>query len=238
MAPALCGSIVQSRRGLLAVGWSLVTILSVISFVTALIFATMATNEDDYDEGNDNDGEAKISVTSRAMAFAALWTALLSLGMSVFGTIILGWQSPTGIYYVCFPGKVHRTTSLSLGTFIGALLMYSNLTLVCSIIFGEFQIRDYQKDGEAKENNQDGTIDRSSLAFSIMCLFLTVLYAGFAAIVYFYHESIIEETLADAREEALQPSPDLGVNLHPGGGYVGGKLNFSNPPSSKPGTLT
>lgn len=41
------------------------------------------------------------------------------------------------------------------------------------------------------------------MAFSIMCMFLTVLYAGFAALTFSYSHSIIEEHLAEEREEAL-----------------------------------
>jgi len=41
------------------------------------------------------------------------------------------------------------------------------------------------------------------MAFSIMCMFLTVLYAGFAALTFSFSHSIIEEHLADEREEAL-----------------------------------
>ena len=40
------------------------------------------------------------------------------------------------------------------------------------------------------------------MAFSIMCMFLTVLYAGFAALTFSFSHSIIEEHEADEREEA------------------------------------
>jgi hypothetical protein len=155
MARALCGNSISSRRGLLASLWALVSILTGISFLTAFIFALSSKNY--YDENNqyyyyDNqDGEGsqdqqeyvdpEIAVTSRALAFSALWTAVLSLLMSVFGTVVLGWQSPTGQYYTCCSSGVHRTTPLGLGSFIGALLMFANLTLICSVLFGEFEVR-------------------------------------------------------------------------------------------------
>jgi hypothetical protein len=96
-------------------------------------------NEGDEEEEAEMDPE--VAVTSRAMAFAALWTAVLASLMTVFGTVVLGWQSPTGQYYTCCSSNVHRTTPLSLGSFIGALLMFANLTLVCSVLFGEFEVR-------------------------------------------------------------------------------------------------
>ena len=150
MAPSLCGGTVSSRRGLLASLWSLVTILTLIAFVFALIFShsRYSSDDDDYyyqnnaaDEEEDQQGrDAEIAVTSRAMAFAALWTAVLAALLSIFGTVVLGWQSPTGVYYTCCAPQVHRTTPLALGSFIGSLLMFANLTLVCSVLFGEFEV--------------------------------------------------------------------------------------------------
>jgi hypothetical protein len=141
---SVCGPIVQSRRGLLAFVWSLVTFLTIIAFVVALAFTISAKNVDQYmDDNNQNEDDGnnvEVAVTSRAMAFAALWTAVLACLMAVFGTVILGVQSPTGQYYTCCAGNVHRTTPLGLGSFIGALLMFANLTLVCSVLFGEFEV--------------------------------------------------------------------------------------------------
>jgi len=67
-------------------------------------------------------------------------------------------------------------------------------------------------------------VKRSAFVFSVLMLFLTVLYAVFAALVYIFHGSILDEINADIREEALTPSPEPGgkLQLHPGGnGYVG-----------------
>ena len=152
MARSLCGGTVTSRRGLLASLWSVVTLLTLIAFVFALIFSHSTYNADDDDYYYQNNAaedekdqqqqerDAEIAVTSRAMAFAALWTAVLAALLSIFGTVVLGWQSPTGEYYTCCAPQVHRTTPLALGSFIGALLMFANLTLVCSVLFGEFEV--------------------------------------------------------------------------------------------------
>lgn len=147
MSDSLCGDTVRSRRGLLALLWSLVTLLTIIAFMVTLsvtISAKTASQSYNDDKNNDNKAnqqdEISLAVTSRAMAFAAVWTAVLACLMSVFGTVILGFQSPTGQYYTCCASNVHRTTPLGLGSFIGALLMFSNLTLVCSVLFGEFEV--------------------------------------------------------------------------------------------------
>lgn len=149
MSQSLCGEPIASRRGLLASLWFLVSMLTLICFLTAFIYImsskTTDSDDDDYfnqgasgDEGYEED--PTIVVTSRALAFCALWTAVLSALMSIFGTVVLGWQSPYGQYYTCCSSSVHRTTSLGLGSFIGALLMLSNLTLICSVLFGEFEV--------------------------------------------------------------------------------------------------
>lgn len=158
MTASLCGGVVSSRRGLLASLWSLVTVLTLIAFIFALIFSHSKYNTDNdgnnyyyQDEGEEgeDDRDPEIAVTSRAMAFAALWTAVLAALLSIFGTVVLGWQSPTGVYYTCCAPQVHRTTPLALGSFIGSLLMFANLTLVCSVLFGEFEVS-FFGDGECK----------------------------------------------------------------------------------------
>jgi hypothetical protein len=138
MSPSLCGGSVSSRRGFLAALWSLVTCLTAIAYIVALIVSQSAKGDGENDDKQNENLE--IGVTSRAMAFASLWTAVLATLMAIFGAVILGWQSPTGVYYTCCSPQVHRTTPLSLGSFIGALLMFANLTLVCSILFGEFEV--------------------------------------------------------------------------------------------------
>ena len=142
----------ESKRAFLAFGWSVVTLLTAIAFVTATMFTLESRElaEDYYNENanennnygnNGNSNGADISVTSRALAFTALWTAALALIMAFVGTVVLGVTSPTGRYYWCCSGAVHRTTPLSLGTFVGSLLMFANLTLVCAVLFGEFKVR-------------------------------------------------------------------------------------------------
>lgn len=143
MASTLCMPS-SSKRGLLASLWSLITLLTALSFLVALVFTLSATDDGSSsynDDGNDDESQPEMAVTSRAMAFAALWTAVLATLMGIFGTVMLGWQSPTGQYYLCCSSQVHRTTPLALGSFIGGLLLFANLTLLCSVLFSEFQVR-------------------------------------------------------------------------------------------------
>ncbi|KAL3893527.1 MAG: hypothetical protein SGARI_008123, partial [Bacillariaceae sp.] len=224
---SLCGDSISSRRGLLALIWSIVSILTGVAFLTAFLFAISTQNneEDDYynngynnyynggegqgsQDNEENRYDPEVAVTSRALAFSALWTGVMAALMSVFGTVILGWQSPTGQYYTCCSSSVHRTTPLGLGSFIGALLMFANLTLICSVLFGDFEIRD------SREGDDRGGADqvygqrenRLSVAFSILCMVLTILYAGFAALTFAYSNGVMDEYTLDEREEAMMLS--------------------------------
>eukprot|EP00522_Entomoneis_paludosa_P016842 CAMPEP_0172464648 /NCGR_PEP_ID=MMETSP1065-20121228/51100_1 /TAXON_ID=265537 /ORGANISM="Amphiprora paludosa, Strain CCMP125" /LENGTH=216 /DNA_ID=CAMNT_0013220939 /DNA_START=18 /DNA_END=668 /DNA_ORIENTATION=+ len=167
--------------------------------------------------------DPELAVTSRALAFASMWTAVLAVLLSIFGTVILGWQSPTGLYYTCCSSQVHRTTPITLGGFIGALLMFANLVLVCAAFFGEFEVRDYRQNEH--DRNRDGAEEGegedfeffavrrkgTSLAFSILCLFLAAMYGSFAALVFTYSSKVLEELAADLTEDM----PDTSVGLAP-----------------------
>ena len=61
------------------------------------------------------------------------------------------------------------------------------------------------------------------MAFSIMCMFLTVVYAGFAALAYAFSHSILEENSADAREESYASHTRKSSNTF--GGYIGERFD-------------
>ena len=143
----------STKRGLVAATWSIVNMLTFMSFAVALTFCMSSASDNSekvyyYNQGNsgdkdqnNNEMDPELAVTSRAMAFAAMWTVVSALLLSIFGSVILGWQSPTGQYYTCCSSEVHKTTPITLGGFIGALLMFANLALVCAAFFGEFEVR-------------------------------------------------------------------------------------------------
>eukprot|EP00558_Chaetoceros_sp_UNC1202_P006801 CAMPEP_0197234310 /NCGR_PEP_ID=MMETSP1429-20130617/2079_1 /TAXON_ID=49237 /ORGANISM="Chaetoceros sp., Strain UNC1202" /LENGTH=260 /DNA_ID=CAMNT_0042692681 /DNA_START=72 /DNA_END=854 /DNA_ORIENTATION=+ len=232
MAPAICGDIVRSKRTLLALGWSMVNLLAFVSFLAALgvaLFANNNSGNDQYyyqqEQNQEEEEDVEISVTSRAMAFTALWTMILSTLIGIYGTVVLGFVSFRGKYYWCCRNTVHKTTPMVLGAFMGSLLMYANLTLVCSVLFGEFKVRDYNERDEKEEEMQDQNLSKSSTAFSILCMFLTILYAGFAALVFSYSGELIKENEEDARREALQPSDYDGAEME---GYIGDKFTVNS----------
>eukprot|EP00934_Nitzschia_sp_Nitz4_P007779 Nitzschia sp. Nitz4//scaffold66_size103028//82300//83135//NITZ4_004510-RA/size103028-snap-gene-0.127-mRNA-1//1//CDS//3329556386//7769//frame0 len=240
MVKSIYGAPISSKRGLLASLWFLVSIVTAMAFLTALVYAVSSKDGDGNNYYYNGQGDAEddldpeLAVTSRALAFSALWTAVLSALMSLFGTVVLGFQSPlSGQYYLCCDRSVHKTTPLGLGSFIGALLMLANLTLICSVLFGEFQIRDFREGedwGAADAEGYNKTEERSSLAFSMLCMFLTVLYAGFAALTYTYATGVMEEHAIDEREEQILSTRDNRVGHFSGyGGYIGERLDIGRP---------
>jgi len=219
MAPSICGNTISSRRSLLATGWFVVNFLALFSFLSAFALALSVKSNSDYYYNNNNDGNDSGdekedqqqqqyydagNSDARVILFAALWTAVLASVLGIYGTVVLGFQVPViGRYHWCFTSGVHKTTHLAIGVFIGALFMFANLTLICSILFWEFRMR-----GGSQGTN--ASLERSSLAFSILCIFLAVLYIIFAAITFAYSDDLIKENQTDFREEALMPSEQPG----------------------------
>ena len=49
---------------------------------------------------------------------------------------------------------------------------------MCAILFGEFEVNSFGNFGGDDEEEQENGVDQSSFAFSIVCIFFTVMYAG------------------------------------------------------------
>lgn len=77
------------------------------------------------------------------------------------------------------------------------------------------------------------------MAFSVLCMVLTVLYFGFAALSFSFANSVIEEHEYDEREEAMISTRSK-VNPHFTGydGYIGERFDVGRPRSdfAAPGT--
>ena len=63
------------------------------------------------------------------------------------------------------------------------------------------------------------------MAFSIMCLFLTVLYAGFAVLTYLYGSSVLDELEQDERIEATNPKGTSQFAPTYSNGYIGERFD-------------
>ena len=82
------------------------------------------------------------------------------------------------------------------------------------------------------------------MAFSIMCMFLTVMYAGFAALTFSFSHSILEEHSHDEREEMPQHQMHK-MTLHShcsnagydGTGYIGERFDVHRSRQTTPGVV-
>jgi hypothetical protein len=110
--------------------------------------------------------ESLATTNSRGLVFAGVYTTVLGIALSLYGsTVVVGFMSAKGEYIPpCFSfrnmsitededgmneedsttgprklwgEKIHR------GIFLGSLVIFSNLMLLCAVIFGELQVRDF-----------------------------------------------------------------------------------------------
>ena len=152
---SLCN--VNSKRSLLALLWSIVISLSVLGYLITLgvtLQSKFSYNNYVYDNENQNEeGEEDrdnkwednptVSIASGAMLFSFIWTGMSTIALGTAGTMVLGILSPSGKHYTCFPAKVLQTSPMTIGAFVGSLVMFANLLFICAILFGQFNVSIY-----------------------------------------------------------------------------------------------
>jgi len=219
MAKVLCERI-SSRRSLLALGWSITSILALGALITAAIMSARINSyynnlaalysddgnyyynngqnqeesgsEDQNEEGNINQNLSSIS--SHSIAFAGLYTACCSVAMSIFGSMsVVGFVSLTGNFIE--PAWTRKESGnkvgeKELGIFIGALFLFSNLCLVCAVVLGEFQIVGYL-DERQKEELGSYAIEMIATVLAIMCAFLGVIYFLYAILLFALKDVVV-----------------------------------------------
>jgi hypothetical protein len=109
--------------------------------------------------------ESLATTNSRGLVFAGVYTTVLGIALSLYGsTVVVGFMSAKGEYIPpCFsfrdmsviddedrnandedsttgPKKLWGET-IHRGIFLGSLVIFSNLMLLCAVIFGELQVR-------------------------------------------------------------------------------------------------
>jgi hypothetical protein len=74
------------------------------------------------------------------------------------------------------------------------------------------------------------------MAFSVMCMFLTVVYGSFAAFTFLYANGIMEEHAIDDREESMLSARDHHQMGHFNAGYdgyIGGRFDVGVRPMTR-----
>jgi len=148
---------------------------------------------------------SKPTMKSSSMVFASVWTALMCTFLGLFGMIVMG--------RICTK-RVNNTTKLGLGIFIGALVMFANMLLVSAALFGEFQVdsgSSYMNEEQMREMGmwqmmrQGSGFQKCSNAFSLLCVFLALVYSCFGILLFLFKETLIEEMeMEDCIEDELE----------------------------------
>lgn len=161
------------------------------------------------DERDDEDFFASLTHNSRGLLFASVYTTILGLGLSLYGsTVVIGFMSLVGEYIPpCFnfrnmsmmgeeedpstidpalgprklwAEKIHR------GVFLGSLVIFSNLLILCAVIFGELQVNDNNNDNDDDNNIFQSMfsyrVERITSVFAATCMVLAFLYISFAVL--------------------------------------------------------
>ena len=80
------------------------------------------------------------------------------------------------------------------------------------------KIRDFALN-QNENNNNGNVVDKTSFAFSIMCIFFTIMYASFAGLLFVNSTTLLEESVTDAEEERRRP--DDRIHNHAPGHIMG-----------------
>jgi hypothetical protein len=80
------------------------------------------------------------STSSRSITFVAIYTMTLAMALNLYGsTAIVGFTSLRGVYIApCFSSE---HSSMKVGMFGGAIVIFANLLLLCAVVLGEFRVR-------------------------------------------------------------------------------------------------
>jgi len=144
-------------------------LLTLMAFVMAIIMtiqinmqyqrlAYMYAMDDDYQYNNNHEGEGEehgsqdednnkesllyslmATTSSRSMTFVAVYTMALAVALNLYGsTAIVGFTSLRGDYIApCFSSE---HSSMKVGIFGGAIVIFANLLLLCAVVLGEFRV--------------------------------------------------------------------------------------------------
>ncbi|KAL7564684.1 hypothetical protein ACA910_021239 [Epithemia clementina (nom. ined.)] len=167
-------------------------------------------------------------VGSKSVAAVALFTVLMALGLSLYGsTTIVGFTSMRGDYIApCFSPTANQ--NLKIGMFGGAIVLFANVLFVCAMILGEVRVEDWSEHNDRDDNNNNNKdqrmapyeIERISTVLAVTCMFLAPLYIIFAVLLFFFYGDAVSED--DTNETADFYALDQGTqsrhhshHLHP-----------------------
>jgi len=155
--------------------------------------ANSAANDDNDDSSTVADDDTELGDVGRSVTSISTCKNAVDVARKVICTSSPTSTSSRSVDIASMSGNLH------VGLFMGALLLFSNLLLICAVIFGELRVEDYLDDRDRDEQTPYA-IEQIATVFSVLCMFLAVLYLIFAVLMFVYYEAMLEE---DAAEEEV-----------------------------------
>jgi len=122
---------------------------------------------------------------SQVASFAAVWTALLMVGFSVFGTIAM---------------IKREVTPLVVGVILGVLFIMCQQMLIIFAIFVD----------RSKIPGESMSVVASQQAVAVFAFFLFIVYAGFGILLATFRDAgLSKETDVDVEEQSVNPNDDV-----------------------------
>ena len=171
-------------------------------------------NQQNQGGGGANDRESQMyqlfaSVGSHAVIFVGFYTALLSLGLTIFGRkCVVGYMSLNGNYIppsLTGTGSSKKIDRKYFGIFMGMLFFISNLFLVAAVILDDFRMG--SGDGRQREGIGSFAIEKTATFLGTIFKSLAVVYLLYSLVLYSYKDDILREEKQERRRTHAYKSP-------------------------------
>ena len=128
---------------------------------------------------------------SAALGFAAIWTVILSVMLSVGGTLVMR----------------KFQTSLAIGFFLGVVAVMSQQMLIIAAIFAG--------EADARSDDDEGDQKGAESAMAVFAMFLFVVYSAFAVLLAVFRKDLIRDETLDPNDPALATTPEAEADMPP-----------------------
>jgi len=157
------------RRGI-TIAWIISLVLVFICFIVSCVAASRMSNGTSTANGSQN-----------AASFAALWTALLLILISVFGTVVMR----------------RYKAALPIGVFLGVIFIVCQQMLIIFAIFADLS-------GKAQTGTVVDQKTQAKQAMAVFAFFLFLIYGFFGSLLSTFRYDIIVDESANQSNQSYQ----------------------------------
>mmetsp|Transcript_20155 Transcript_20155/g.19467 ORF Transcript_20155/g.19467 Transcript_20155/m.19467 type:complete len:204 (-) Transcript_20155:145-756(-) len=161
---------VKNAKKVITIAW----LISLVFVLAAFIIACIAVNT--LTKGGTNNTPA---------AFAAMWTCLVLIVISVMGTVIMR----------------KFQAAVSIGFFLGVVFVMCNQMLILFAIFADRSTQVGESEGM--------TVMRAQQAMAVFSFFLFIVYGFFGSVLAIFRNDVVKQAELEVAEATLeQPYPE------------------------------